>query len=198
MRSFFYIKDGFSLVEAALVLGVIGLVIGGIWVAADSVRQNQRINETANDILQISSAARKLLPYYSYPTTNPTNTDITQIALNAGITTNNFKILNAYNAENAVGVVFSIRQACYSTCPMLSITLRGPGETSPYAGKLTPANCRQLVRRFAGLMRNNSDLISIQIQTFANSSYQILYPPIDGNAVDCPDNMSAINFWFKP
>jgi type II secretory pathway pseudopilin PulG len=32
-------KKGFSLVEAAIVLGVVGLVIGGIWVAAASVKQ---------------------------------------------------------------------------------------------------------------------------------------------------------------
>lgn len=35
-------KAGFSLIEAAVVLGVVGLVIGGIWVAAAAVAENQR------------------------------------------------------------------------------------------------------------------------------------------------------------
>lgn len=38
-------RKGFNLVEAAIVLGVVGLVIGGIWIAAAKVRESQ---ETAN------------------------------------------------------------------------------------------------------------------------------------------------------
>ena len=39
-------KKGFSLIESAIVLGVVGLVIGGIWVAAASIRENMLINKT--------------------------------------------------------------------------------------------------------------------------------------------------------
>jgi hypothetical protein len=35
-------RRGFNLIEAAIVLGVIGLVIGGIWVAAAAVTENRR------------------------------------------------------------------------------------------------------------------------------------------------------------
>lgn len=35
-------SSGFSLIEAAVVLGVIGLVIGGIWAAAATVQENRR------------------------------------------------------------------------------------------------------------------------------------------------------------
>lgn len=35
---------GFSLIEAAIVLGVVGLVIGGIWIGASAVRDNMRAN----------------------------------------------------------------------------------------------------------------------------------------------------------
>lgn len=35
------LRLGFNLIEAAIVLGVVGLVIGGIWVAASAVRNNQ-------------------------------------------------------------------------------------------------------------------------------------------------------------
>lgn len=35
-------RRGFNLVEAAIVLGVVGLVIGGIWVAAAAVQENNK------------------------------------------------------------------------------------------------------------------------------------------------------------
>lgn len=37
-------KYAFSLIEAAIVLGVVGLVIGGIWVAAAAVQETMRVN----------------------------------------------------------------------------------------------------------------------------------------------------------
>lgn len=44
-------RRGFNLIEAAIVLGVIGLVIGGIWVAAAKVQQNMRVNDAEKLIL---------------------------------------------------------------------------------------------------------------------------------------------------
>jgi len=46
-------EKGFSLIEAAIVLGIIGLVIGGIWVAATAVRNNQRNAKVITDIAYI-------------------------------------------------------------------------------------------------------------------------------------------------
>lgn len=38
-------RPGFSLVEAAIVLGVIGLVIGGIWVTASALYRRHQVNQ---------------------------------------------------------------------------------------------------------------------------------------------------------
>ncbi len=46
-------KKGFSLVEAAIVLAVVGLVVAGIWVAASSVSENQKIATFEKDMLII-------------------------------------------------------------------------------------------------------------------------------------------------
>lgn len=43
------IKD-FNLIEAAIMLGVAGLVIGGIWAAANAVSENYKIAETVKGI----------------------------------------------------------------------------------------------------------------------------------------------------
>lgn len=50
---------GFSLIEAAVVLGVVGLVIGGIWVAAARVMLIFKVNALTTEIMQIYSNAEK-------------------------------------------------------------------------------------------------------------------------------------------
>lgn len=42
---------GFNLIEAAIVLGVVGLVIGGIWVAAAAVQSNLREADASKGLL---------------------------------------------------------------------------------------------------------------------------------------------------
>ena len=51
------LKRGFSLVEAAIVLGVIGLVIGGIWYSAAKFYEDYKVNKTVEGIF---STARNM------------------------------------------------------------------------------------------------------------------------------------------
>lgn len=46
-------KRAFSLIEAAIVLGIIGLVIGGIWVAASTTQKNVRVNRMVEALIFI-------------------------------------------------------------------------------------------------------------------------------------------------
>lgn len=54
-------RRGFNLVEAAIVLGVVGLVIGGIWVAASALQKNMTINNLANQISFMADCTRKFI-----------------------------------------------------------------------------------------------------------------------------------------
>ncbi len=51
-------KNGFSLLEAAVVLGVVGLVIGGIWGVASSVRASMQSNHLHQQTLNLVSSIR--------------------------------------------------------------------------------------------------------------------------------------------
>ncbi len=51
---------GFTLTEAAIVLGIVGLILGAIWVAAASVYENLRVSTTSNQLLQIVQAVRSM------------------------------------------------------------------------------------------------------------------------------------------
>lgn len=54
-------KHGFNLVESAIVLGVVGLVIGGIWAAAANVSYNMKIQQTEAGWLYYLSEISKLM-----------------------------------------------------------------------------------------------------------------------------------------
>jgi type II secretory pathway pseudopilin PulG len=56
----FRFRHGFNLVEAAVVLGVVGLIIGGIWVAASAVQKQHRYTRMVNGMLAINASLRNL------------------------------------------------------------------------------------------------------------------------------------------
>ena len=51
---------GFTLTEAAIVLGIVGLILGAIWVAAAAVYNNLRVSTTSNQLLQIVQSVRSI------------------------------------------------------------------------------------------------------------------------------------------
>jgi len=53
-------NKGFNLIEAAIVLGIVGLVVGGIWVAATSVYANLRSKQATDDLLSIAQGVKAL------------------------------------------------------------------------------------------------------------------------------------------
>lgn len=67
-------KKGFTLTEAALVLGIVGLILGAIWVAAGSVYRNMRVATTTDQMLQIVQAIRSL--HATQPHIDPNLTEI--------------------------------------------------------------------------------------------------------------------------
>ncbi len=71
---------GFTLTEAAIVLGIVGLILGAIWVAAGAVYNNQRIATTSTQLLQMVSGIRSL---YAASTTVD-NGDMTENLARAG------------------------------------------------------------------------------------------------------------------
>lgn len=87
-------RRGFNLVEAAIVLGVIGLVIGGIWVAAAAVQSNLRKSDASKGLIQIVQNVRNL--YYGQ--TPSATGNITSQLINANAIPGNF--INGTTAVN--------------------------------------------------------------------------------------------------
>ena len=56
-------SKGFSLIEAAIVLAVVGGVIGTIWVSAANMYESYKVNKTAADLQLIVKNAQKLISF---------------------------------------------------------------------------------------------------------------------------------------
>src|SRR5271170_6840773 len=53
-------ERGFTLTEIAIVLGIIGLILGAIWVAAAAVYTNMRTSKTTTELLDIVQNMRAM------------------------------------------------------------------------------------------------------------------------------------------
>jgi len=52
------LSRAFSLIEVAIVLALVGLVIGGLWTVAAAVSRHQKINQLLEDVLIVSQNLR--------------------------------------------------------------------------------------------------------------------------------------------
>ena len=52
---------GFNLIDSAIVLGVVGIVIGGIWVAASAVREAMKVSETIQGVFLTSRNIQRVI-----------------------------------------------------------------------------------------------------------------------------------------
>lgn len=65
-------QRGFTLTEIAIVLGIMGLILGAIWVAASSVYTNMRVSTTTRNVISLSQGIRNLYANQGSITDNPT------------------------------------------------------------------------------------------------------------------------------
>lgn len=85
---------GFSLVEIAIVLAVIGLIIGGIMLAYSAVVTKRNIQTTTDDIHHVRDGLKSLYAYQGIDTSCASFTDcnLIKLAVNAGILPDDMKI----------------------------------------------------------------------------------------------------------
>ncbi len=76
-------QKGFTLIEIAIVLTIVGLVIGGIWLAASTVLNNNKKTEATRQVIQIVQNTKNL---FANQTGASPATGFTQaIAISSGI-----------------------------------------------------------------------------------------------------------------
>jgi prepilin-type N-terminal cleavage/methylation domain-containing protein len=132
-------KKGFTLTEIAIVLGIIGLILGAIWTAAASVYANQRLTHTNTAILGVAQGIRSL-----YSTSSSTGyaaaTLITPAMVSAGIIPTDLAAgtgpfpggsMGVSATSDGLGFVVSVtavpQSACINLLTMLGGESRDPG-----------------------------------------------------------------------
>ena len=99
-------KKGFSLIEAAIVLGVVGLVIGGIWVAAATVREEWKISRLFGDIQLIVNKAQNLIS--SADSRSIGSVNITSQLQSANVFPGDWSVFSAAWVKSSFGDYFQI------------------------------------------------------------------------------------------
>jgi len=89
---------GFNLIEAAIVLGVVGLVIGGIWIAASSVRQRMAVNDIEVGI------TRGLDYYRQNPLIRPAASGVAEIVSINGMVAHNTPTIGIMSYNSGIDV----------------------------------------------------------------------------------------------
>ncbi len=75
-------RRGFTLTEIAIVLGIIGLILGAIWIAASGVSSANQTRQATAEVTQILTNYRKL--YATHGVDMADNTDVTCLGITAG------------------------------------------------------------------------------------------------------------------
>lgn len=174
-------KRGFNLVEAAIVLGVVGLVIGGIWVAASAVTNNLKITDTKKAILSISQGARNLFAGHCAPTGN-----ITEDLDRAGIipaATYNPSLYEITLPWGSAGMAFILNNGT-SCAEELWIELHS----------LPKAACIDLVSSLSSAMK--AEVISIDVAADTGTTFTNMpVSPVDASgACDSNEQSNFIGF----
>ncbi len=186
---------GFNLVEAAIVLGVIGLVIGGIWTAAASVQANMRINKVASDVTVIINNARKIFPLGNFPASGFTN--VNTAAFHAGVFPQDFAMQSATSAVSPEGVIYVLQTSCNASnlCPAfaLQIFLRNNPGTA-YRNSLTTSECIAVAQRLNG----SADLMRFFVTNVGGMSSVQHYPPVNPITITCSSATGYLDFRYRP
>lgn len=172
-------RRGFNLIEAAIVLGVVGLVIGGIWIAASSVRQRMAINDIEVGI------TRGLDYYRQNPLIRPAASGIPEYAGISSMVAQNTPTIGIMSYSSGldafigggVGLNMAAMTAATSDaiCPSCNMFVVGLGFTnddmSAYIAQ--PEKCAALINLF---LQDSGDLQ-------AGASYGLQIVDTSGNSL---------------
>ena len=157
-------KKGFSLIEAAIVLAVVGLVIGGIWVAAANMYESWRINQYANAMLSIRKCVQNKFPRLEcdYITLCLPYTDVgylteTKFFDDIGCIPSNIIVRDNNRYEDVFGGRF--------------VVVLDGGRLHPWAKPITIAQCAKLAHSIARSVTSN-ELNYLQVGIAVHGNYK--------------------------
>ncbi len=176
-------RRGFSLIEIAIVLGIVGLVVAGIWVAAAALNENRRIQETSSFLLRVSQEASSKIPGSVYGGTG--SSDASQLLNQMKIIPENWQ-LSATALQDPWGNAVAADVKGDPPAPrVIAIGI----------SQLTEAQCRKLVSAVTSRFRDNSQLVIVEIS--ASDGADVTSFPADPTGTYCgTDALRTATFNF--
>jgi type II secretory pathway pseudopilin PulG len=133
-------RRGFNLIEAAIVLGVVGIVLGAIWYAAASFYESYKVNKTVEGIFETSRNIQKLMSSsnaIALGNHDSTGLDLTQELIPAGVFPENW--VEGSTVKHPFGGYVYIKQ--YISTPRFDLYIRN----------ITTHICMQLANRVTSM-----------------------------------------------
>ena len=176
---------GFTLTEAAIVLGIVGLILGAIWVAASSVYQNMRIARSSEELLQIAQHIRTL--------------NSTQNTVDPNATTANYISAGVFPSDMVSGTsVINIWGGTVTITPTNAAGTANDGFVVTFGG--IPANaCADFLTRNTGTGRDTGIVgYAVAANNAATAANNSTFPVNVSTAVGvCTNTSNAVSFTFK-
>lgn len=191
-------RKGFNLIEAAIVLAVVGLVVAGIWWAASALASKWKVDKAVEYLTVIEQGTRAKMPIQTY--TGDGSTPYNHVANTLAamkIIPEVFKTSEQVSMSHE-GIRLQVRLEGYGA-NVLGIT-DGPvilivmfTENYGYGSTLTINECTSLVKKIIARNRRNTLFYKVgmfnPVRQYTSSS--------DLSSVQCPDTTSQIYFVFK-
>jgi type II secretory pathway pseudopilin PulG len=185
-------KRGFNLIESAIVLGVVGLVIGGIWAGAATMYENYKVNKTASDVALIVKNVQKLISSQDAEAIILNDgllcgagamADITTTVMDAGVFPQDW--LKGSSIKHPFGMLVFVNAQCGY------FSLRTDGY-------LPAASCTQLVLKITSAsVRETLDSVRGYDAGWTNSRDLTLPPTLGGAKTFCANGVYYLGIRFK-
>jgi hypothetical protein len=149
-------RSGYSLVELAIVLGIATVVLGGIWVAANMVKQKARVQDAYETVKMIVDNMHSIgmgMPSMTGPFAGGDNADLSQKACDTHVLPQSVvrTCAPAVSTVNPWGGTIEVRHSAAGVDDAFRV----------YMYKVPADECIQLFRRFL----NDADLLSVNTAT---------------------------------
>ncbi len=140
-------QAGFNLIEAAIVLGIVGLIVGGIWAAAASAYENMRQQAASKNLL---SLAQNVRGFYAQNPADSIDTDV-----------ENLFSLGLLPADMVVGTAgaHTLRHQWGGAVTLSDTSASGLASFSITFTKMNSEACRNFIMRNANAARGSGLLV---------------------------------------